>query len=119
MSWLLARLALPRIVGFLTSPAGKILLVVLAFTAWTVYQRLDATAACNAEHREADQAEIVRQTGLAQSIAKAASKRADEAEAQAAQMEVENEQLKALVKDGKIDSCDIPDDARERLLRIR
>lgn len=119
MSWLIARFTLPRVWGFLTSPAGKVMLVVLAFVAWTVYQRLDATAACNAEHIAADQREAIRQTELAQNIARAATQRADEAEAESARMEIENDQLKALIESGEIASCDIPDDARERLLRIR
>lgn len=119
MSWLVARFALPRVVGFLTSPAGKVMLIVLAFVAWTVYQRVDATATCNAEHVAADQREALRQTELAQNIARAATERADEAEREAALMETENEQLKELIESGEISTCDISDDARERLLRIR
>lgn len=107
---------------FLGSPMGRAVVVLLAFLAWTGYQRHDAAQdareAVRAEIEAATAAEHQRQLEAAQRVAEAARERATESEDRADAMEAERDAIIAELAGRETGDCDIPDDVRERLLRI-
>lgn len=111
-------LAVGNIFGFMMGPGGKVLAIILAFTAWTAYQRMDATRDCKESVYLAQVEEANKQMAISREIANDAIARATETEEQLRQLE---EQTDALIADIKSSgsSCTIPPDLRERLLRIR
>ena len=117
-SWVVAG-TLKRIFGFLFSPAGKFLVVVLAFALWTMYQRADATAACVADYASQEIEEANRQATIATGIAKRARERADRSEAELNELEQSYDALKKDIENGALGSCLMPDDVRDRMLRIK
>lgn len=107
-----------KAISFAFSPAGRIILIGLAFVAWTAYQRHDATADCEAEQLREELVEAQRQLGVSRQIAANARTRADTAEAELqTATEAQNELVKELETTG--DACPIPDSIRKRLLDIR
>jgi peptidoglycan hydrolase CwlO-like protein len=105
-----------RVIAFLTGPAGRMLLLVLAFVGWTVYQRHDATMDCEAEQLKQDLLESQRQLEKSNKIAKDARERADQTEVEMAETERLFDELKNEIENR---ACRIDDDLRERLLRIK
>ena len=102
----------------LLSPAGKVALIVVAFAAWTAYQRHDATVDCRSDQLRKELEASNRALKDAVEIGKAAELRAAEATAELAEMErAKDEILSDLREQGQ--QCILPDDVRERLLRIR
>lgn len=102
----------------LRSPIGRAVGLLLAFVAWTTYQRLDAASdarqSCNDAHFVAQVAEQERQLAVAEKIAQDARERADRAESEMLQLrEAANE-----IANGIEGSCAIPDDIRRRLRAI-
>ena len=116
--WLTA-MTYKRLVGFLFSPAGKFVVALLAFFVWTVYQRMDATADCVAKQEAEAILESNRQAEIAKEIAAKARDRADQTEAELAELGKAYESLKNDIETGALGSCPIPDSLRERLLRIK
>lgn len=104
--------------GLLMGPGGKVLAIILAFAAWTAYQRIDATRDCKESEYLAQVEEANRQMQLSRNITEDAIARATETEEQLRQL---REQTDALITDIKSSgsSCTISPDLRERLLRIR
>lgn len=110
--------------SFLSSPFAKPLLIVLAFVAWTVYQRDQAAKgareACQASQLAVTVDELNRQLEASQKATAAAeerNKKTDEA-----LQALENESAKAVssipAKDRK-GSCAIPADTIKRLRSIK
>ena len=107
-----------KAISFAFSPAGRIILIGLAFAAWTAYQRHDATADCEAEQLREELIEVQRQLEVSREIAANARTRADAAEAELqTATEAQNDLVEELETSGT--SCPIPDNIRERLLDIR
>lgn len=106
------------ILGFLGGPAGRLLLIALAFFAWGSYQRIDATADCEAAELREELIEAQRQAKIAEQIAAEARDRADAAEANI-------ETLKGLADELTEDiqaagrGCAIDPATRDRLLGIK
>lgn len=105
--------------SFLTSAVGRWVLLALALSIWTTYQRIDAAgkakASCQQAHFEQQVAEKTRQLEAARQVADNARKRADEAEANLAKL---REAANAL-QDQIGGVCDIPDDIRRKLRAIQ
>lgn len=103
---------------FLFTPAGKIVLVVLAFLAWTAYQRMDATRNCKDEQARVQLEEANRKLVEAQRIAEAARARADRTDEELEQMGAERDAILSELET-RGDVCVIPDDIRQRLRALR
>lgn len=106
-----------RLISWLLGPAGKVILLVLAFVAWTVYQRHDATRDCEDAQLRADLIETQRQLAIAEGIAKKARERADQTQIEIDELEAAYADLEANISPG--DGCSISPELRERLLRIK
>lgn len=119
MSALWAIFSLRRFTKFLSSPAGKLVLVLVLMFSWTLYHRIDARRGCEAAELAKDLEEANRQLVIAQEIADEARVKADQTEAEMAGLEQSNEELKAAIDAGYVATCPVPDDVRDRLLRIR
>lgn len=112
--WVAARLAF----SFFSGPAGKLLLLVLAFLAWGTYQRVDATSDCEEAELRRELQEAQRQAQIAEEIAEEARIRADQAEADTQKLkELADEVSSQIDTEGR--GCAIDPDTRERLLEIR
>lgn len=102
----------------LLSPVGKAALIAVAFAAWTAYQRHDATSDCRSAQAQRELVAAKAALEKAVEIGQAAELRAADATAEIAELErAKNELLEDLRSTGQ--SCTLPDDVRERLLRIR
>ena len=102
----------------LFSPVGKAALIVVAFAAWTAYQRHDATADCRSAQLQRELIASNEALKKAVEIGRAAELRAATATTEIAELErAKNELLNELSREGP--QCILPDDVRERLLRIR
>lgn len=112
--WVAARAA----ISFIASPAGRLMLIVLAFLAWGAYQRIDATADCEEAQLREELAESQRQLSIARQIATEARSRADEAEEDIAELKGLADALISEIQ-GSGGGCAIDSDTRDRLLRIR
>lgn len=108
--------------GFLGSPTGRAILLVAAFLAWTGYQRHDAAseaiAGLRAEINAETAAEHERQLQAVREVAEAARTRAAESERRAETMETERDAIIQDLQTRPDGDCPIPDDVRQRLLRI-
>lgn len=136
---MLTLLSLPNILAalmrFFTSPAGKYVMVILAFVAWTGYMRHDAskkaTKACQSEQFQKEVNALREQLGVANRVATANKNRADEAEILTNNIMQQRDALLAEIKaaedrvddsDNTDQKCDpsagrvLPDDIRKRLL---
>ena len=109
---------LGNLVSFLLGPAGKIILLALAFVSWTMYQRYDATSDCESDALRLDLIESQRQLKIAEGIADDARARADQTEAEMSETERRYDELKTDLESSPETSCPIDPDTRERLLRI-
>lgn len=103
---------------FFFTPGGKVLLAVLAFLAWTAYQRADATSDCKEAQVRVALEEANRRLGEAQRIAQAARDRADKSAAELEQMGTERDAILSELE-ARGQSCAIPADLAERLRAIR
>lgn len=104
--------------SFIGSPAGRLLLIALAFFAWGAYQRLDATADCEAAQLREELAESQRQLSIAQQIALEARSRADAAEKDIEELKGIADALTSEIN-AQGGGCALDSDTRDRLLRIR
>ena len=104
--------------SFFMGPAGRIVLVVLAFLAWTAYQRMDATRNCKDEQARVQLEEANRKLIEAQRIAEAARARADRSDAEIEEMGAERDAILSELET-RGDVCVIPDDIRQRLRALR
>jgi predicted negative regulator of RcsB-dependent stress response len=106
------------LLGFAGSPLGKVVVVVLALTAWTGYQRHQAATkareACQAEQLRKTIAEIERQRDAARSALEAAEARADSSDQELGKLK---EEMNAIRVEGT--ECVVPDSAIEQLRNIR
>lgn len=116
MLGLVTKLGLGAVWEALRSPLGRIIILVVAFLAWTWWSRYDAAQEARAEVRAEYAAEVARQREQAVQLASEARERADEADAELARL---RELRDDLVQSLGPDACDIPDDVRERLRDIR
>lgn len=112
--WVAARAAL----SFIGSPAGRLLLIGLAFLAWGAYQRGDATADCKEAQLREELLESQRQLSIAQQIASDARERADTVEANITVLKGLADELTQEIE-GTGRGCIVDADTRERLLRIK
>lgn len=104
--------------SFLSGPAGRVLLIGLAFFAWGTYQRIDATRDCEEAELREELLESQRQLGIAESIASEARSRADVAEADIEKLKgLSDEITKDIAAGGG--GCVIDDATAERLRRIK
>ena len=107
---------------FIGSPMGRAVLLLVAFLAWTGYQRHDAareaTEDLTMKIEAATAAEYQRQLDAAREIAEAARQRASASDRRAAELEAERDAIIDDLRAGPESDCPIPDDVRERLRRI-
>ena len=109
-----------RLTQFLLGPAGKVLLLGVAFAGWTLYQRHDATKSC-------ESAELQRELLAAQEQLEIAERIAENARERANGTEQEMTQVRKLYDDLKDDldrleagaSCPIDPAIAERLRQIK
>lgn len=109
----------PRLVAFMMGPAGRVVLLALAFVVWTMYQRVDATRDCEAAELQEELVETQRQLAIANEIAQGARDRADQTEAEMALAEGRYNELKQDLAGRPDAACPIDPDTRERLLGIK
>ncbi len=107
-----------QIMSILMGPAGKVILLALAFVGWTVYQRMDATSDCEATELRKELIESQRQLEIANRIAQDARARADQTENEIAETERLYNELVTDLKSIPTASCPIDPAIRERLLLI-
>ena len=111
-----------RLIAWAAGPVGKWVLVALVFAGWTVFHRVDAArqarAECQLGQMEAALAAEQDRAERAEQIAAQARERADEAQAEMAELEMaRNAILEELDDQGE--QCNLPDDLRERLRGIQ
>lgn len=108
--------------GILSSDIAKYGAIVLAFLAWTAYQRGDAAREARTELRaevEAENAaEIARQIEAAQKVAEDARQRAEEQVRRAEEIQREADAIIEELQSRPLDDCDIPPDLREWLRNL-
>lgn len=108
-----------RLLGWLVGPIGKWVLVGAILAAWTLGNRIDAARKATAEC----QLDVLHATiDLERNRARVADRIAAEARARADETRTELETLEAITREitnTSGDACPIPDDIRERLLRIQ
>jgi len=107
-----------KLLQFFTGPAGRVVLLALAFVGWTLYQRHDATRDCEAAELLDELTESQRQLEIANQIAEDARGRADNTEREMTVLEGLYGELKRDLVTRPGTSCPIDPDTRERLLRI-
>ncbi len=111
------------ILTFFLGPAGRVILIVLAFVAWTVYQRDQAADAareeCQAEQLQRTLDEIIRQRDAAQQALAGAERQRQETEREMDTLEEERNAILRELAERGAGVCDIPDDVLERLRNIR
>lgn len=110
--------------SFLLSPSGRIVLIVIAFFAWTVYQRdLAAKGArdtCQADQLRVTLAEMTRQRDAAQQALNSAEKQAERTQSEISALEKDNAEAKSSLPEGiRSNSCVIPESTIKRLRNIR
>ena len=107
---------------FIGSPMGRAVLLLVAFLAWTGYQRhdaaRDAVTALRAEIEAETSEEYQRQLDAAREVAENARKRASESDQRATALEAERDAIIQDLRAVPEGDCPIPDDVRERLRRI-
>lgn len=108
-----------KVLQWFLGPAGKMVLLVVAFAGWTLYQRYDATRDCEATEAVAQLKESQRQLEIAKGIAEGARERANVTETEITILEGQLDELKQNLRGDPANRCIIPDDVRERLLRIK
>lgn len=108
-----------RAISFLLGPAGKVIMISLAFVGWTMYQRHDATSTCEAAELRKELIESQRQLEIATQIAEDARARADATETEMAETERLYDELSTDLKARPDAACPLSPDTRQRLLRIK
>lgn len=110
------------LLGFVTSPLGRWVVIGLAFLAWTAYQRDQAAdrarQECQAEQLQKTVDELQRQRDAAKEALEEAEKRAQQTEQEMQQLEAARDQIVDQLENAG-DSCRVPDSAIERLRNIR
>lgn len=109
-------------ISFLLGPSGRVIMLVVAFLGWTVYQRHDAAGTerdrLTLQYEKAESAEVSRQAAASAASLAAAAARAEASEKRSLELQgIADELENDLSKDGV--TCGIPDDLRKRLLKIR
>jgi len=107
-----------KLFGFLFGPGGRILLAVLALTAWTIYQRADATSDCKEAQLRVELEEANRKLREAALIYQRAEARAKESADALEQVERQKDEI-LLELQASDTSCPLSDSAIERLRSIR
>jgi len=110
-------LAVYKLGAWLTGPLGRLVLIALAFLAWTTYHRWDAASECEAAQLQAEMEETNRLLRIAREVADKASLRADVREAELERLRREADAIAEETE--SVGSCPIPPDLRERLRAIR
>lgn len=95
----------------------KVLLIVAALSAWTVYQRHDAASRCQDRHLAAQLRERDAQLDRAETVAREARAQADQTQREMQELEAIRDEI--LARPGAGPACVVPDDLRRRLLSIR
>lgn len=108
-----------KLVQFLLGPAGKVILLGVAFVGWTLYQRHDATQTCEAAELREELIESQRQLAIAEKIAEDARGRANQTEQEMTQIGIQYEELQRKLQAAPDTACPIDPDTRDRLLKIR
>lgn len=117
---MLAGLLGGRVIQFLLGPAGKVLILGLAFGAWTLYHRIDATRDCEAAELREELLESQRQLEIAQRIADNARDRANKTEQEMSEVERLYDDLKTdLEQRETVGTCHIDPDLADRLRAIK
>ena len=110
------------LLGFVTSPLGRWVVIGLAFLAWTAYQRDQAAdrarQECQAEQLQKTVDELQRQRDAAKEALEEAEKRAQQTEQEMQQLEAARDQIVDQLENAG-DSCRVPDSTIERLRDIR
>lgn len=107
-----------KLLSIALGPSGKWIAAVLALTAWTVYQRADATSDCKEDQVRIELEAANRALQEAAAISRRAEERADRtAEALQEAERDKDELLQEIRATGQ--SCPLSDDAIERLQSIR
>ena len=108
--------------GFIGSPSGRAAILFIAFLGWTAYQRADATSdareALAGKVNTATRVEHDRLLAAARKVADDARLRADVSDARATRIKGERDAIVSQINTIEGGDCDIPDDVRQRLLRI-
>lgn len=104
---------------FVGSPAGRLLMIGLAFLAWGTYQRIDATRDCKEAQLQEELKEAQRQNAIAARIAAEARARADQAEAQVAKLREIADAIEKDIMDDPDRGCVIGPADLERLRSIK
>lgn len=110
--------------NFLLSPSTRIIAVVLAFVAWTVYQRdlaaKGAMQTCQAEQLRVTLTELTRQRDAALQALNSAKNQAERTQIELTALEKDNAEAKSsLPASVQRDSCSIPDSTIKRLRNIK
>lgn len=106
-----------RVWAALSSPLGRLVLIGLAFLAWTAYQRAEGRSQCETAQLEAELEETRRLLTESQGIADRARERADRTEAELSELKDQADDLSFPLPDSG--ACTLPDDLRDRLRAIR
>lgn len=106
------------LIGLLFGPGGRVFLAVLAFGAWTIYQRADATSDCKEAQVRVELEEANRKLQEAAMISQRAQQRADDAAEELQQAEREKDELLVELQ-ATGSTCPLSDSARERLRAIQ
>lgn len=117
---MLAGLLGGRAFSFLLGPAGKVLLLGVAFAGWTLYQRMDATAKCEATELQQELIAAQEQLEIANRIADNARQRANATASEMSEVRRLYDDLKTDLdqrEDG--DSCLIDRAISDKLRAIR
>lgn len=112
-----------NLLTFLIGPVGRWVILALALSAWTTYQRLDAghkaALACEQGQQAAEVAALRRQLAVAKEIEQSATKRVDKALIEMAKLQGDSDALAKLVAETPAADCDIPAAIRDRLRAIQ
>lgn len=107
-----------KLLSFVLGPSGKWIIGVLLLTAWTLYQRADATSDCKEEQFRVELEAANRKLRDAEALSRRADDRAQKS-AEALE-EAERQQDELLQKlQSTNEFCPLSDDAIERLRAIR
>lgn len=101
----------------LISPAGRLILVALAFISWTAYQRAEGRSKCETAQIEAELEETQRLLAESLGVADRARERADKTQAELDELKDQSDELTFSLPDAGV--CVLNDDLRNRLRAIR
>ena len=104
--------------SLLLGPGGRIILAVLAFAAWTIYQRADATSDCREAQFRVELQEANRKLKESAEITIRAEKRAQQSAEALVQAERQKDELLSELR-ASGETCLLPESTLERLRSIR